>query len=71
MFKKVEVNYGDVIWTQFDPSVGHEFQDKRPALVIQSNASLLKSNLTLVPLTGNQETKQWMILLLNRIMEII
>ena len=58
MFKKVEVNYGDVIWTQFDPSVGHEFQDKRPALVIQSNASLLKSNLiTLVPLTSNLKNK--------------
>lgn len=58
MFKKGEVSYGDVLWAQFDPSVGHEFQDKRPALVIQSDATLLKSNLiTLVPLTGNQRNK--------------
>lgn len=58
MFKKGEVSCGDVVWTQFDPSVGHEFQDKRPALVIQSDVTLIKSNLiTLVPLTGNQRNK--------------
>lgn len=58
MLTKGEVNYGDIIWTQFDPSVGHEFQDKRPALVIQSDEFLAKSNLvTVVPLTGNIKNK--------------
>lgn len=58
MFTKQEVKYGDILWTQFDPSVGHEFQDKRPALVIQSDVQLAKSNLvTLVPLTGNIKNK--------------
>jgi mRNA-degrading endonuclease toxin of MazEF toxin-antitoxin module len=58
MFKKGEVKYGDILWSQFDPSVGHEFQDKRPAIVIQTNEQLFKSNLlTLVPLTANVKNK--------------
>ncbi|MBU0597150.1 type II toxin-antitoxin system PemK/MazF family toxin [Patescibacteria group bacterium] len=58
MLKKGEVKYGDILWTQFDPSVGHEFQDKRPAIVIQTDEQLSKSNLvTLIPLTGNLKNK--------------
>jgi mRNA interferase MazF len=58
MFKKSEIKYGDILWVEFDPSVGHEFQDKRPALVIQTNKQLLKSNLiTFVPFTTNIKNK--------------
>ncbi len=54
MLKKGEVKSGDIIWTQFNPSVGHEFQDKRPALVIQTDRQLAKSNLaTVMPITAN------------------
>jgi len=51
--QKGDISYGDIIWTSFDPSVGHEYQDKRPAIVIQSNAQLKKSEtVTVVPLTS-------------------
>jgi mRNA interferase MazF len=59
MLKKGEVKSGDIIWTQFNPSVGHEFQDKRPALVIQSNRQLAKSNLaTVMPITASVSKKR-------------
>ena len=58
MLKKGEVKYGDILWVQFDPSVGHEFQDKRPALVIQADRQIMKSNLvTVVPITSNKANK--------------
>ena len=58
MLKKGEVKYGDILWVQFDPSVGHEFQDKRPALVIQSDRQIMKSNLvTVMPITSNGANK--------------
>jgi len=53
MIQKGDLKFGDIVWTEFDPSVGHEYQDKRPAIVIQSNEQLNKSNLvTVVPLTS-------------------
>ena len=53
MIKKGDLRLGDIVWTEFDPSVGHEYQDKRPAIVIQSNEQLNKSNLvTVIPLTS-------------------
>lgn len=51
---KGEFSCGDILWTEFDPSVGHEYQDKRPAIVVQSDKQLAKSALvTVVPLTSN------------------
>jgi len=48
------MQYGEIWLVQFDPSVGHEFQKERPALVVQSNAQLKESNLvTVLPLTSN------------------
>ncbi len=48
-----EIQFGEILWTDFDPSVGHEFQGRRPALVIQSTAQIRKSNLvTIMPLTS-------------------
>ena len=52
--QKGDLEFGDIVWTEFDPSVGHEFQNKRPAIVIQSDEQLQKSNLvTVIPLTAN------------------
>lgn len=56
MIQKGDLEFGDVVWTEFDPSVGHEFQNKRPAIVIQSSEQLRTSNLvTVVPLTSNTQ----------------
>lgn len=54
MIQKGDLAFGDIVWTDFDPSIGHEFQNKRPALVIESDIQLRKSSIvTVVPLTGN------------------
>lgn len=56
MMQKGDLEFGDVVWVEFDPSVGHEFQNKRPAIVIQSSEQLRKSNLvTVIPLTSNTQ----------------
>ena len=48
-----DIHFGDILWTDFDPSIGHEFQGRRPALVIQSTPQIRKSNLvTIMPLTS-------------------
>jgi len=53
MIRKGDLELGDIVWTEFDPSVGHEYQDKRPAIVIQSTQQLKKSNLvTIIPLSS-------------------
>lgn len=58
MIQKGDLDFGDIVWTEFDPSVGHEFQDKRPAIVIQSKKQLHKSNLvTVIPLTTSSNNK--------------
>lgn len=47
------ISHGDIYFVNFAPSVGHEFQGIRPAVVIQSNKQLAKSNLvTVMPLTS-------------------
>lgn len=47
------IEYGGIYWVLFDPSVGHEYSGKRPAVVIQSDAWLAKTNLvTVMPLTS-------------------
>lgn len=49
-----KLKQGDLCLFNFDPSAGHEFQGKRPAVVIQSDQQILKSNLvTVIPLTSN------------------
>lgn len=56
MIQKGDLEFGDVVWAAFDPSVGHEFRNKRPAVVIQSNEQLQRSNLvTVIPLTSNTQ----------------
>lgn len=56
MIKNGEIKFGDIVWTEFDPSVGHEYKNKRPAIVIQSDEMIKKSNLiTIIPLTSNKQ----------------
>jgi len=58
MINKHQVSCGDLFLVDFDPSAGHEYQGKRPALVIESDEQIKKSNLiTILPLTSNLENK--------------
>ncbi len=45
---------GEIFIAKFDPSVGHEFQKDRPAIVVQSDKKLLGSSLiTIVGMTSS------------------
>jgi len=58
MIDKAKIKCGDLYLADFNPSIGHEYQGKRPALVIESNGQINKSNLvTVLPLTSNLENK--------------
>ena len=58
MMAKGEIRFGDVVWVEFDPSVGHEYQSKRPAIVVQSDEQLKKTNLvTIIPLTSQKDNR--------------
>ncbi len=47
------IECGGIYWVVFDPSVGHEYFGKRPAVVIQSDVQLKRTNLvTVMPLTS-------------------
>lgn len=49
---------GDIYWVDFDPSIGHEYQKCRPAVIVQSNPQLKKSSLiTIIPLTSQIQKK--------------
>lgn len=53
MIDKSDISFGDIVWVEFDPSVGHEYKSKRPAIVIESNEQIRKTNLlTIIPLTS-------------------
>ncbi|MFH1909828.1 MAG: type II toxin-antitoxin system PemK/MazF family toxin [bacterium] len=55
---KFKIKQGDLCLVNFEPSKGYEYQGKRPALIIQSNQQILKSNLvTVIPLTSNLNNK--------------
>lgn len=54
----LKVRQGEVYWVNFEPSVGHEYKKERPAVVIQSDEQLRKSNLvTVMPLTSRLNSK--------------
>jgi|WetSurMetagenome_2_1015567.scaffolds.fasta_scaffold50568_1 mRNA interferase MazF len=49
----------DIFLVDFDPSVGHEFQKIRPAVIIQSNKTIINGSLiTVIPLTSNLKNKR-------------
>ncbi|MDP2691591.1 MAG: type II toxin-antitoxin system PemK/MazF family toxin [bacterium] len=37
MTKNFTIEYGGIYWINCDPSFGHEFQGKRPGVLIQSD----------------------------------
>jgi len=46
--------HGDIFLVNCSPSVGHEFQNIRPAIIIESDTRLQKTALiTVIPLTSN------------------
>jgi mRNA interferase MazF len=52
------IEYGELFLVNFNPGLGHEYQGKRPAIVIESNKQLKKSNLvTILPLTSNLDNR--------------
>ncbi|TSC56212.1 MAG: mRNA interferase [Parcubacteria group bacterium Gr01-1014_18] len=58
MTNKLELQFGDIVWAEFAPSVAHRYQDKRLAVVIQSAKPLEKSRLvTVIPLSSLVEEK--------------
>ena len=51
--------YGAIWIVDFDPSVGHEYQKQRPAIIIQSDEKIKKTNLiTVMALTSNIKGKR-------------
>ncbi|MBU1289780.1 type II toxin-antitoxin system PemK/MazF family toxin [Patescibacteria group bacterium] len=49
---------GEIFLVNFDPSFGYEYQGKRPAVIIESEKQIRKTNLiTVVPLTSNLKNK--------------
>jgi len=58
MTSKPEIKCGDLFLVDFNPGTGHEYQGKRPALVIESDKQIKKSNLiTILPLTSNLDNR--------------
>ncbi|NQU83885.1 MAG: type II toxin-antitoxin system PemK/MazF family toxin [Parcubacteria group bacterium] len=49
---------GEIWLVRYDPSIGHEFQKTRPAIIISSNDVLKYSNVaTVVAVTGDSDNK--------------
>lgn len=47
------MNYGDIYLVDFALSFGHEYRGKRPAIIIQSDQQLKKTNMvTVMPITS-------------------
>lgn len=58
MNNKIELKQGDLCLFDFNTSIGHEYQGKRPALIIESDQQLRKTNLiTVIPLTSNTNNR--------------
>ena len=67
MIQNSDIRYGDIVWVDFDPSVGHEYKKTRPAVVIQADEQTQKSNLvTIIPITTAVDKKTTDDILINR-----
>ncbi|MDD4271341.1 MAG: type II toxin-antitoxin system PemK/MazF family toxin [Patescibacteria group bacterium] len=54
MNNRVKLKQGDLCLFNLNPSTGHEFNGKRPAVVVQSDRQIRRSSLvTVIPLTSN------------------
>lgn len=50
--------FGDIYLADFDPSVGHEYKNKRPAIVIQEESlSATAPYATILPMTSKLEKR--------------
>lgn len=63
----MNINRGDIWWVDLEPVKGHEYEKKRPAIVINTNIVNSKSNFELriiVPIVGwkqKYEYETWMV----------
>lgn len=58
MIIEPKIKCGELFLVDFNPCSGHEYQGKRPALVIESDGQIMRSNLvTILPLTSNLDNK--------------
>lgn len=49
-------NYGDIVWVNFDPTIGREQKGRRPAIIISSFDFNKKTNLAFVcPITNTNK----------------
>lgn len=52
------MKHGEIWLVKYDPSIGHEFQKTRPAIIISSNNILKYSNVvTVIAVTGSYDNK--------------
>lgn len=49
--------FGDIYLVEFEPSVGHEYRKKRPAIIIQQEPIEKFSCITIVPLSSQIEQR--------------
>lgn len=58
---------GDIVWINFNPSIGKEIQKKRPAIVVSSNDYNAATDMIAVcPITSTKNTKPHFIPLSKR-----
>lgn len=56
---KRTLKYGEIFLVDFEPSIGHEYQKQRPAIIIQSNRTIPKTNLiTVMAISSKIRNKQ-------------
>lgn len=54
----MKVSFGDIYVVDFEPSVGHEYKKKRPALVVQSeDVSEYSRLITVMPMSSRLERR--------------
>lgn len=52
----MEPTFGDIYLTDFEPSIGHEYRKKRPALIVQeADVSKNSSCFTVMPISSKLE----------------
>ena len=58
MVKKYTPKRGDIIWINFDPTIGHEQKGRRPAIIVSHDEYNKKTGLSIAcPITS--KTKQY------------
>lgn len=58
-------SFGEIYFVNFNPSVGHEYQGERPAIVVQEeNISKISQVVTIMPITSQlKQLRPWDILI--------